>query len=358
MGVEAFGSAGRPSQAPRSYVNPVATTNQRHVSQPQHTERHLACGRGLLYLSEMKSEPRPAVPQTHDEQVRARRNRLTGIGLMCAAVISFAFLDAIAKYLNAYMDTIQVVWARYTGGFLLTLLISNPISRPGLLRTNRPILQVVRALFLVGSTVSNFMAFRYLQLDQALSILFSTPFLVAILAGPLLGEWIGWRRWVAILVGFAGVLLVTRPGAGGVHWAALYSVSSAIFYSLYIIATRLISRTDATETTLFYSNLVGALSMLPALPFVWSVPDNPWLIVLMAVFGAFGSFGHYLLIAAHRLAPASSLAPFMYTQLVWAILLGYLIFSDIPDRWTLAGAAVVVASGLYLLHRERVTGTA
>ena len=211
MGVEAFGSAGRPSQAPRSYVNPVATTNQRHVSQPQHTERHLACGRGLLYLSEMKSEPRPAVPQTNDEQVRARRNRLTGIGLMCAAVISFAFLDAIAKYLNAYMDTIQVVWARYTGGFLLTLLISNPISRPGLLRTSRPILQVVRALFLVGSTVSNFMAFRYLQLDQALSILFSTPFLVAILAGPLLGEWIGWRRWVAILVGFAGVLLVI-PG--------------------------------------------------------------------------------------------------------------------------------------------------
>ena len=303
----------------------------------------------------MKAESHEIDP---DAAARARRNRLTGIGLMCCAVISFAFLDTIAKYLGGHMDILQVVWARYTGGFILTLLVSNPVSHPGLMKTERPILQVVRALFLVCSTISNFLAFRYLQLDQALSILFSTPFLVAILAGPILGEWIGWRRWVAILVGFSGVLLVTRPGAGGMHWAAFYSVASAIFYSLYIIATRLLARTERTHTTLFYSNLVGALSMLPVLPFVWAMPDNPWLIFLMAVFGAFGSFGHYLLIAAHRLAPASSLAPFMYTQLVWAILLGYLVFGDVPNSWTLAGAGIVVASGLYLLHRERVTGTA
>ena len=120
----------------------------------------------------------------------------------------------------------------------------------------------------------------------------------------------------------------------------------------------MLSRTDRSDTTLFYSNLVGAVAMLPVLPFVWTMPDDPWLIFLMVIFGAFGSFGHYLLIAAHRLAPASVLAPFMYTQLVWATCFGYLIFGDVPNRWTLAGAAVVVASGLYLLHRERVTGTA
>jgi drug/metabolite transporter (DMT)-like permease len=299
-----------------------------------------------------------ADPRQIEEAARRRRHRLTGIALMCGAVISFSCLDAIAKYLNGYMDTLQVVWARYTGGFLLTLLISNPVSRPGLMRTRRPALQVVRSLFLVCSTIANFLAFRYLQLDQALSILFSTPFLVAILAGPLLGEWIGWRRWVAILVGFSGVLLVTRPGVGGVHWAAIYSVASAVFYSLYIVATRVLSRSDPTDTTLFYSNLVGALAMLPVLPFVWSAPDSPWLLFLLAVFGAFGSFGHYLLIAAHRLAPASVLAPFMYTQLVWATCLGFLVFGDVPNGWTLAGAAVLIASGLYLLHRERVTGTA
>lgn len=296
---------------------------------------------------------------TEDETARLqRRHRLTGIGLMCAAVVAFACLDAIAKYLNGYMDTLQVVWARYTGGFILALLVSNPLSRPGLMRTGRPGLQILRAAMMLGSTVMNFMAFRYLQLDQSLSILFSTPFLVAILAGPILGEWIGWRRWVAILIGFAGVLLVTRPGAGGMHWAAIYSVGSALFYSLYIVLTRVLSRTDSSDTTLFYANIFGAAAMLPVLPFVWSTPDNPWVIFLMVVFGAFGSLGHYLLIVAHRLAPASVLAPFMYTQLVWATAFGYFVFSDVPNSWTLAGASVVVASGLYLLHRERVRGPA
>lgn len=297
----------------------------------------------------------PGPPLTESEQISAR---LTGIGLMCGAVLSFAFLDATAKYLNGYMDTLQVVWARYTGAFVLALIIFNPVSRPGLMRTSRPVLQLVRSAMLLGSTIANFIAFRYLQLDQALAILFSTPFMVAILAGPLLGEWIGWRRWIAILVGFAGVLLVTRPGVGDVHWAALYSVASAVFYALYIVATRVLSRSDSSDTTLFYSNLVGAVAMLPVMPFVWKTPDDPFIIFLMVVFGAFGSFGHYLLIVAHRLAPASVLAPFMYTQLVWATGFGYFVFGDVPNRWTLAGAAVVVASGLYLLHRERVRGTA
>jgi drug/metabolite transporter (DMT)-like permease len=297
----------------------------------------------------------PGPQHVDSEQMRAR---LTGIGLMCGAVLSFAFLDVSAKYLNGYMDTLQVVWARYTGAFVLALFIFNPVSRPGLMRTQRPVLQLVRSALLLGSTIANFIAFRYLQLDQALAILFSTPFMVAILAGPILGEWIGWRRWLAILVGFAGVLLVTRPGAGGVHWAALYSVASAVFYALYIVATRVLSRSDPSDTTLFYSNLVGAVAMLPVLPFVWQTPDDPFVIFLMAVFGAFGSFGHYLLIVAHRLAPASVLAPFMYTQLVWATGFGYFVFGDVPNRWTLAGAAVVIASGLYLLHRERVRGTA
>jgi drug/metabolite transporter (DMT)-like permease len=159
-------------------------------------------------------------------------------------------------------------------------------------------------------------------------------------------------------VGFAGVLLVTRPGVGGVHWAALYSVASAVFYALYIVATRILSRSDPTDTTLFYSNLVGAAAMLPVMPFVWTTPHDPWIIFLMVAFGAFGSFGHYLLIVAHRLAPASVLAPFMYTQLVWATGFGYFVFGDVPNRWTVAGALIVIASGLYLLHRERVRGTA
>jgi drug/metabolite transporter (DMT)-like permease len=282
-----------------------------------------------------------------------RRQRLAGIALMCGAVATFACLDATAKYLNGHMDTMQVVWARYTGAFLCAFVISNPLTSPGLMRTRRPVLQIVRSALLLGSTVFNFLAFRYLQLDQALSILFSTPFMVAALAGPMLGEWIGWRRWTAISVGFAGVLLVIRPGPGGFDPAALLSVGSAICYALYGIITRQLARSDSNETTLFYTNLVGAAVMLPVVPFVWTTPASLWIALLMILLGALGSFGHYLLIAGHRLAPASILSPFIYTQLIWAVTLGYLIFGDLPSKWTLAGAGVVIASGLYLLNRER-----
>jgi drug/metabolite transporter (DMT)-like permease len=287
-----------------------------------------------------------------------RRQRLTGIALMCGAVADFACLDAMAKYLGTHMDTLQVVSVRYASAFLLTLLISNPIFRPGLLRTARPTLQLGRSFLLLGSTVFNFMAFRYLQLDEALAILFSTPFMVAILAGPILGEWVGWRRWIAIGVGFVGVLVVVRPGFGGLQWAALLSFGSAVCYAFYSITTRMLARYDSSETTLFYSNMLGAAIMLPVLPFVWTTPRS-WLdAVMMVAIGAFGAFGHYLLILAHRHAPASVLSPFMYTQLVWATAFGFLVFGNVPSHWTLAGAAIVIASGLYLLHRERrVRGT-
>jgi drug/metabolite transporter (DMT)-like permease len=282
-----------------------------------------------------------------------RRQRLTGIGLMLITVLVFACLDATAKYLGARMPTLQVVGVRCATAFLFGLMISNPITRPGLLRTGKPLLQLWRAAMLLGSTVFNFMAFRWLQLDEAMAILFSTPFLIAIFAGPMLGEWVGWRRWCAILVGFSGVLLVVRPGMGGMQWAALLSFASAICYAFYNLITRLLSRTDTSETTLFYGNLFGCLVMAPVLPFVWTPPET-WLDVgLMLATGALGSGGHFLLILAHRRAPASVLSPFIYTQIVWASMMGYLVFGNLPNHWTVAGACVVIASGLYLLNRER-----
>jgi len=285
-----------------------------------------------------------------------KRQHLIAIGLMCGALACFACLDTMAKFLNHYMDTLQVVWARYTGAFVMAVAISNPITRPGLMRTKRPLLQVGRSMLLLGSTLLNFFALRFLQLDQALAIVFSTPFFVAILSGPVLGEWVGWRRWTAIGVGFVGVLLVARPGFGGIHPAAFISLGAAAFYAAYSITTRMLSRTDSNETTLFYSNLVGAAVMLPVVPFVWTTPHEPLVIAIMIVCGAFGTVGHYLLIIAHRLAPPSLLAPFIYTQIVWVIILGGLVFGDTPSRWTLAGAAVVIASGLYMLYREQMRG--
>jgi drug/metabolite transporter (DMT)-like permease len=169
----------------------------------------------------------------------------------------------------------------------------------------------------------------------------------------MLGEWVGWRRWTAILVGFSGVLLVVRPGMGGIQWAALLSFCSAVCYAFYNILTRMLSRTDTSETTLFYANLFGCVVMAPILPFVWTTPPS-WLdVVLMLAMGAFGAGGHFLLILAHRGGPASVLSPFIYTQIVWASTLGYLVFDNVPSHWTVAGAVVVIASGLYLLNRER-----
>src|SRR6516162_5237984 len=289
-----------------------------------------------------------------DQVAQAHTQRLTGIALMCAAVTCFALLDATAKFLNLHMNTLEVVWARYTGAFVFPFMLSNPWTRPELLITRRLGMQIGRSVLLLASTLCNFVALRYLQLDQALALSFSTPFFVAALSGPILGEWVRWRRWTAIGVGFLGVLVVIRPGTGNIHPAAVLSLSAALCYALYAITTRILARTDSNETTLFYSNIVGALALVPVVPIVWTTPSNTLVIALMVATGAMGSFVHYLLIAAHRLAPAAVLSPFIYTEIVLVTASGFLVFGDVPNRFTLAGAAIVVASGLYMLHRERM----
>jgi drug/metabolite transporter (DMT)-like permease len=284
----------------------------------------------------------------------ARNDRLVAIGLMVVALFCFACLDSIAKFLNQHMHPAQVVWCRYASAFFLMSLIINPWRHPGLFDTRRTTLQLSRGLLLLGSTALNFVALLYLQLDQTAAIVFSTPFWVALLAGPILGERLGPRRWAAIVVGFLGVLIVIRPGLGGLHWAATLSVLSAICYAVYNIATKVLSRHDSTETTLFYGNLIGFAVPMPLMPLLWTTPDSFGVILGMVAIGGFGTVGHYLLIMAHRLAPAGILAPFIYTQIVWMISFGWLFFGQLPDRWTLIGAAVVISSGIYLLHRERV----
>jgi drug/metabolite transporter (DMT)-like permease len=287
------------------------------------------------------------------DAAKARRARLVGIALMCGAVTTFSCLDTTAKYLGRHIDIMQIVWARYTFAMLLAFIVANPFSRPGMLRTARPALQMTRAAVLMGSTVLNFFALRYLRLDQVLAITFATPFIVAALSGPVVGEHVGPRRWAAIGVGFIGVLVVTRPGFGIVHPAAILALLAALSYAIYFLTTRVLSRTDSNETTLFYSNIVGAVLMLPVIPFFWT-PLTPWQWGLLVLAGALASFGHYMLIVAHRLAPASLLSSFVYCQLIGVVVLGYTVFGDVPDANTLTGAAIVIGSGLYIFHRERL----
>lgn len=286
-----------------------------------------------------------------------RRARLTGIGLICIALFCFALLDTTAKWLSGRMDTVQVIWARFAGHFALSFLFVNPWTVPGLVRTRRPRLQLARSALLLGSTAFNFLALRFLQLDQTAAIMFTTPFFIAALAGPLLGEWIDWRRWTAIAVGFAGILLVTRPGAGGIHPAAVFSLLAAGCFAFYSITTRILASYDATDTTSFYSSVVGLLASSVAVVWFGALPSDPATLAGMVAVGAFGWVGHWVLIVAHRYAPAPVLAPFTYSQIVWMSLTGAMVFGDVPNSWTMAGAAVVIVSGLYLLARERTTSS-
>lgn len=280
--------------------------------------------------------------------------RLVGIGLMCGAVACFAALDCSAKWLGTRgLDPLAVAWARYAVAVALVSVFVNPVTTPALVRTNRLGLQTLRSLLLLGSTAFNFVAVRHLQLAETVSIQFGTPLLVALLAGPMLGEWVGPRRLVAIAAGFVGVLVVVRPGPDGIHPAALLCLGNVVCYAFYILITRRLAATDSSATTTFFSGLAGVALLSPVMPLVWTTPDTPLVWLLLAGLGLFGAFGHWLLVLAHARAPAAVLAPFIYTQLLWMLILGWLVFGDVPGPWTLAGAGIVVASGLYLLDRER-----
>lgn len=281
------------------------------------------------------------------------RNRLVAIGLMCAAVACFACLDACAKWSARSVDPLVTTWFRYVGNVVFTAVLLNPWTRPRLLHSNRVRLQIWRSLLLFGCTVTNFFALRHLQLTQSISIQFAMPLLVALLAGPMLGEWAGPRRLAAIGVGFVGVLVITRPGTGDLPPAAFLTVLSTIMYALYAIATRMLAAHDPPGTTMTYSGLAGVVLLTPVLPFIWTTPPTPAIWLLVSATGLFGAIGHGLLTLAHSRAPAPVLSPFIYTQIIWMTLLGYAVFGDLPDRWTLVGAGIVIASGLYLIVWER-----
>jgi drug/metabolite transporter (DMT)-like permease len=298
----------------------------------------------------MKTSPRPLRELPAPGDARAR---FIGIALMCAALFCFAILDTTAKWLTAHLPTLQVVWARYASHFFIGFLFVNPWTVRGLFTTRRPWLQLGRSALLFLSTAINFVSLNFLQLDETTAIMFTTPFFIALFAGPILGEWIGWRRWIAILVGFAGALVVIRPGTGALHPTAFLSLAGACCYALYNISTRALAPYDSTQTTITYSALVGVLAASVPLPWVWQTPTEPLVIGGMILVGLFGLIGHTCLIIAHRYAPAGVLAPFIYFQIIWVSITSFAVFRHVPTSWTLAGALIVIASGLYLLYRER-----
>ncbi|MCX5517637.1 DMT family transporter [Kaistia defluvii] len=280
--------------------------------------------------------------------------RLRGIAMYSLAMFLFAGTDACAKYAGQFVPVMEVVWLRFVVQIVLAVLVFQPWRAIALYKTRRPGMQFLRGMFLAGSTVFNFLAVHELQLDQTMSIGFSAPFITAALAGPLLGEWAGPRRWAAILVGFVGVLVITMPGFGSLKPAMFLSLAAASSNAFYILSTRLLTRTDSSAGLLLYSGLIPALVLSPvAVPMIVA-PPTLLVGVCMFLTGALAFAGHWCLVHAHKQTAVPVLAPFMYTGLIWMILLGYLVFNDVPAPRTLVGASIIIASGLYLLYRERV----
>jgi drug/metabolite transporter (DMT)-like permease len=286
---------------------------------------------------------------------QASARQLLDIGLMCASISFFGALDTTAKYLVNVSDlpVVQVIWMRFVMHLPFALTLVGPLAFVAALRPSRPGFQWLRSFFLLATTAFNFAALEYLQLDQALVIFFLGPLLIAGLAGPLLGEWVGWRRLLAICTGFIGVIFVVKPGFGGVHWAIMFSFGAVICFSFYNITTRFLAKYDEARVTFIYSPLFGILAFAPLGLWFWQWPADVFTWVLLCSMGVWGGIGHWLLILAHRETQAPVLAPFIYVGLLSVTVLQYVVFGDVPDSWTIAGGIIIIGAGLYLLYRER-----
>lgn len=279
----------------------------------------------------------------------------SAIALILTAGLLFSCLDAAAKYLVlAGYAPAFVTWCRFATHFLAVPFIFRLWDKPEQLKTGNLAGQLLRGVFLFGSTIFNFLALQTLQLAETVSIFFFAPMVITALAGPLLGEWAGWRRWAAIGAGFAGVLVITRPGAGAFSVGHVFALLSMLSYSTYVIMTRSMGARESAVSLIFYSALAPTLFMAWAVPLEGQWPQAPLHWALLASLGAFGGGGHFLIIKAYQKATTGALAPYPYMQMLWMAGLGYLVFGQTPDRWTVLGAGIILASGLYIVHRERV----
>jgi drug/metabolite transporter (DMT)-like permease len=275
-----------------------------------------------------------------------------GILLIVAAMVFFSMSDACSKFLGERIPPIEVVWLRY-GGFTL-LMLPSLLRRPSRFRSTAPLLQVGRGLGLLGSALFFTAGLKFLAMADATAMSFVSPLFITALSIPVLKEKVGVRRWSAIVVGLLGVLIVVRPGTSTFNPASVLPLLSSMSWACGIVLTRKMSAgTDGMATTLAYAAFTGFAVTSLMLPFVWVVPSWPT-VALGGFMACVSTAAQWLVVLGYRRANASVLAPFSYTQLVWSCLAGLLVFDMAPDGTTLVGAAVIIASGLYTAHRERI----
>ena len=283
-----------------------------------------------------------------------KQNERLGILLMVTTTIVFASQDGLSKYLATEYNVYMVVMIRYWffAAFIMTISSRKPGGVKQVAKTKTPLLQIFRSLVLVAEMCVTVLAFTLLGLAETHAIFASYPLIIAMLSGPILGEHVGWRRWLAICVGFFGILIILNPGNGIFSPYALVPLAGAILFALYGLLTRYAGQYDNSSTSFFWTGIVGCIAMTAiGLNFWDPVSQADWSIML--ILSASGMLGHFLLIKCYEVAEASAVQPFAYLQLIWASLIGIIIFGEKITTNVLLGACIIVGAGLFTLWRER-----
>ncbi len=293
-------------------------------------------------------------PQAASRRAPARADRpFRGIALILLSTVFLGTSDVTAKYLSKTLPSIEITWIR----FVVFALIMVPAMIPGsplfALRTTRLRFHLLRGVALLGSSIFFISGLRYLPIAEASATGFVAPLFVTALSIIFLSEKVGLRRWIATAIGLCGVLIILRPGTGAFHVAALFPIASAFAWACTLIMTRMMSGREHAITIMTYSSIAGVCVLTAMVPLVWTAPS--WQDIMFGVLvGVASTMGQWIVVLAFRYADASVLAPFSYTQLLWVSTLGFFVFGEVPDLWTIVGAAFIVSSGLYTAHRERV----
>ena len=276
---------------------------------------------------------------------------LYGIGLMIIMTACFSSLDASAKYVTNELPLWMVMWGRYFFHFLFITVFFLRGAPRDIIFTKNLKLQILRSVLIFCAGVTFWSGLMYLPLADCTVIAFIAPLLVTILSVILLGEKFGFHRWGSVIIGLFGVVFVIRPGMGIAHWAVILPLFSALFYATILITTRVLGQRENALTTLFYTSTGGLVLSSVMVLFFWKTPSPiQWLFLMWL--GLLGAIGHFFMIKAFEKAPASLLAPFSYASLIWATILGFFMFGDLPDVWTIFGATIIISSGLYIVKRE------
>ncbi len=279
-------------------------------------------------------------------------NFLRGGALMLAATLLFSLSDTMAKYITQSVPAVQLAAIRYT---VFVIMAASPLlrNRRVSMRSRRPALQILRGVGVVSSAVCFILSLAHLPIAEATAINFITPLLITALAMPVLGEVVRLPGWIAVFVGFLGMLVVVRPGAHGLQPAALLVLLSSLSWSVAMLVTRKLSGIDRPGVTLLWTAATGFVMLMAALPF-FLAPMTWRLAGLSVALGVIASTGQWLAVLAFRHARATVLAPLGYAQLIWSSVLGLLVFGSVPDRWVVVGAVIIALSGVFIVHLERV----